>query len=298
MSDVVIAEGLTKHSSSRAVVDRFDLRVPRGSVHGLIGPNGCGKTTTLRLLLGLLHPDEGHSTVFGEDSKLLSADARRRIGYLSDDGFEIDDLPLPYLCRFVAAFRPTWDHDLAERLIERLDVPLGTEIGDLSKGEQRRAEIVLSLAFRPELLILDEPALGLDTDVRREFLDLILETARENGTTVLLTSHVLTDLERVIDRVTFMVDGRNELSGELDELKARSRRIRLPAAARHDVTPLHGEAHRHIDGDDLLVLVTDFDPVTPVELEAAGYEPSVEPLNLEELFLDLVRGRKKGPPQA
>lgn len=289
----VEVHGLTKRSGSRAIVNALDLTVPRGSVFGLIGPNGCGKTTTLRLLIGLLHPDEGSSRLLGEDSRTLSADARRRIAYLSSDGFEIDDLPLPFLFRFLAAHRPTWDPMLASRLVERLDVPGGSELGNMSKGERRRAELVLSLAFRPELVILDEPMLGLDTEVRRDFLDLILETAREEGTTILVTSHVLTDLERVVDRVAFQVDGRCALAGELDDLKGTCRRIVLPAAVRHDVGPIAGEASRRLEGEHLIVLVTQFDPISVIQLEAAGYSPEVELLNLEELFLEVARGRRR-----
>lgn len=294
----VVTEGLTKRSGSRAIVDELDLTVPRGSVFGLIGPNGCGKTTTLRLLIGLLHPDEGSSHLLGEDSRKLSGDARRRIAYLSSDGFEIDDLPLPFLFRFLAAHRPTWDPVLASKLAERLAVPGGSELGNMSKGERRRAELVLSLAFRPELVILDEPMLGLDTEVRRDFLDLILETAREEGTTILLTSHVLTDLERVVDRVAFQVDGRCFLAGELDDLKGTCRRIVLPADVRQDVGPIAGEQARRVKGEDLIVLVTEFDPISVVQLEAAGYSPDVQQLNLEELFLEVARAPRRKQERA
>ena len=286
---VVEAIQLRKQFGARDAVADVSLSVPDGSVFGLVGRNGAGKTTTIRLLLGLLRPDAGHSSIFGEDSLELSRPCRRRIGYLSEEPLPFDDLPLPGLLRYVSAFFETWDWAYSESLTERLDVPRDRTLKQMSRGERRRAELLLVLAQRPDLLILDDPWLGLDAAIRREFLVTALELARDEGKTVLFTSHVLSDVERIVDRIALLDKGVVRSGGTLDEVKARTKRLVLGVNGtdpRRVVVP--GEVSRSVDGDDLVVVTEAFTPALEEKLRATATRVEVTHLNLEEIFCELV----------
>jgi len=287
-NDVAVrAEGLTKRLGATDAVRDVSFDVHAGSVFGLIGRNGSGKTTTIRMLLGLLRPDAGRSSVFGEDSLELSAAARRRIGYLSEEEFPYDDLPVPELLEWLSAFFPAWDWDRAERWVKRFEVSRTKLLKEMSKGERRRAELILVLAQDPDLLVLDDPALGLDATVRRDFLSAALEMARDEGKTVLFTSHVLTDVERVVDTVAFLERGALRTCAPLDEVKARTKRLVLPGAAMADVV-VPGEVRRRTEGGDLVVVTEAFGPALEATLRARHPSLAVEDLNLEEIFVEVL----------
>jgi ABC-2 type transport system ATP-binding protein len=293
---VVAARGLGKKLGDTQAVNDLSFEVKAGSVFGLLGLNGSGKTTTIRLLLGLLAPDAGRSSVFGEDSLALSRATRRRIGYLSEKPFPLDDLPLPYLLRYVSAFFDRWDWARVEDLVRRLEVPQDRTLHDLSAGERRKAELALTLAPDPDLLVLDDPAVGLDVTVRREFLRAALEVARGEGKTVLFTSHVLTDVERVADTVGFIESGRMKLTADLDELKARTKRLILTLPPGHDGGAVHlpGEIARWREGRDL-VLVTGSYAEEEMERLSVRFGPAqVEDLNLEEIFCAVLGKPRPG----
>jgi ABC-2 type transport system ATP-binding protein len=290
----VRADGLRKRIRRTEAVKDVSFEVPFGSVFGLIGRNGAGKTTTIRLLLGLLRPDAGRSEVLGDDSLALSKGVRRRIGYLSEDSFPYDDLSLPRTLEFVSAFFPDWSWDLSERLMERLAVPSDTPLSALSAGERRKAELLLVLAQDPDLLILDDPAAGLDTVVRRDFLWAALEVARDEGKAVLFTSHVLTDVERVADTVAFLDQGTILFQTALDDLKAKTKRIVVGGAAqRGDPIAVPGEILRRSEKSDLVVVTTEFDPVATQALRASYGEVLVEDLNLEDIFVEVLGNAPK-----
>jgi len=285
----VRASGLKKRMGKTDAVVDVSFDVPFGSVFGLIGRNGAGKTTTIRMLLGLLRPDAGSSQVLGEESLSLSKAARLRIGYLSEESFPYDDLSLPRTLEFVSAFFPNWDWDLSERLMERFAVPNDTPLDALSAGERRKAELVLVLAQNPDLLILDDPAAGLDTLVRRDFLWAALDVARKEGKAVLFTSHVLTDVERVADTVAFLEEGRVRLISPLDDLKARMKRLVFEGHARDaDALVVPGEIARRKERRDLIVVTERFDERETEALRASWGDVVVEDLNLEEIFIEVL----------
>ncbi|MCK5943919.1 MAG: ABC transporter ATP-binding protein, partial [Planctomycetes bacterium] len=217
--------GLTKRYEETGpwAVDGLDLAVPRGSVFGLVGGNGSGKTTTLRTLLGLVRQDGGEAIVLGEDSRRLSKATRQRIGYLSEDEFPYDDIAIDDALQFVRGFFDEWDWDWVEHLIGHLGVDRRKRLDALSKGQRRIAELLLAVAPSPELLVLDDPAIGLDATVRRTVLWTLLEAEQERGATVLFSSHILQDVERVVDHVGVLQAGRLRVAGELDEVKERAR---------------------------------------------------------------------------
>jgi ABC-2 type transport system ATP-binding protein len=281
-------------------LDGLDLAVPRGSVFGLLGRNGSGKTTALRIALGLLRPDAGEVRTLGEDARSLSAEARRRIGYLSERSFEYDDLPLPDLFLFLSAFFPRWDHAYALRLVERMELPSDVSLAEMSLGTRRRAELCVALAPRPEFLILDDPWLGVDAAARRDFLAAALEAARDDGVTMLFTSHVLTDVERIADRIAIIDHGRLRWQGELDALKSSCKRLVVETPRGIDPAKLvvPGEIRRRPTGSASLVaaaevateiVTTAFTPAVLAALRAQGAAVEVEDLNLESAFVEMVR---------
>lgn len=290
-ADAVVIRGLTKRygSEDAYAVDGLDLTVPRGSVFGLVGGNGSGKTTTLRTLLGLVLQDGGEARVFGEDSRRLSKAVRKRIGYLSENEFPYDDVAIVDALQFVRGFFDEWDWDWVEHLVERLGVDQRKRLDDLSKGQRRLAEVLLAVAPSPELLVLDDPAIGLDPSVRRSVLWTLLEAVQERGTTVLFSSHILQDVERVVDHVGILQNGRMRIAGEIDEVKERVRRVVLPKDAAPDA--IDGELCREELGSEVAIVTGAWDDALAERYAGAT---TVDRLNLEEMFLSL-EGQEMAP---
>jgi ABC-2 type transport system ATP-binding protein len=198
-----------------------NLSVPRGVVFGLIGENGAGKTTLIRHILGLLRPQSGTVRVFGLDPTLDPVGVLSRLGTLSEER----DLPgwmrVEELIRYSKAFYPSWDNAYAEALRDAFELDPKARIRHLSRGQQARAGLLVALAFRPELLVLDEPSSGLDPVVRRDILGAIIRTITDDGRTVLFSSHLLDEVERVSDHVAMIDRGRIVVDGPLDSVKSR-----------------------------------------------------------------------------
>jgi ABC-2 type transport system ATP-binding protein len=221
VSDPVInVSNLTRRYGSKAALASVNLSLPRGAVYGLVGANGAGKTTLIKHILGLLRAESGTVRVFGLDPVADPVGVLSRIGYLSEE----NDLPgwmrVDELIRYSRAFYYAWDDAYAEELRQGFALDPAAKIKTLSKGQKARAGLLIALAYRPELLVLDEPSSGLDPIVRRDILGAVLRTIASEGRTVLFSSHLLDEVERVADHVTMISDGRIVLSGALDALKA------------------------------------------------------------------------------
>ena len=229
----VVVQDLSRQFGPRLALDGVSLRVPRGSVFGLVGENGAGKTTLIKHLLGLLRAEKGSVRVLGLDPVSSPAAVLSRVGYLAENR----DLPLwmrmHELLDYTAAFYPDWDATYAGKLREQFQLPAASRVKHLSRGELAKAGLLLALAHRPELLILDEPSSGLDPLVRRDILEAIIRTVAEEGRTVLFSSHLLDEIERVADHVAMMINGQIILSGSLDEIRASHRKFVL----RFNATP-------------------------------------------------------------
>jgi len=224
--------GLTKHFGRLVALDEVDLEVPTGIVFGYLGPNGAGKTTTIRLLMGLLRPTAGRAEILGLDSHVDRDELHRRIGYLPGEFVSYGDLTGEQYLRHLAALRGGVHWPDVQLLAERLDFDLDRRLGALSHGNRQKAGLVQAFMHEPDLLILDEPTLGLDPLVQREFLALVRE-AREAGRTVFLSSHILTEVEEVADVVGILRSGTLLVVEQVESLKAKAlRRIDLVFA--HD----------------------------------------------------------------
>ena len=197
----------------------LSLEVEKGQVVGLLGRNGAGKTTLLRLAMGMLEPQQGTVRVFGLDPRRQAVEVKRRVGYVSEEQILPPFLRVTQVIELHRGLFPSWDPALAERLKKRFDVPLNTKIKALSKGQARQVALLCAVAHRPELLLLDEPAGGLDPAARREFLETSIQLLNEEGTTILFSSHHMTDVERLADRIAMIHDGEVLIDTGLDDLR-------------------------------------------------------------------------------
>jgi len=227
---VIKLENISRRYGTKLALDHVSLEVPRGVVLGLVGANGAGKTTLIKHVLGLLRAKEGTARVFGLDPVAHPVEVLSRIGYLSEDR----DLPpwmsVEELLRYSPAFYPHWDSAYAESLREQFHLASSARIRTLSKGELAKAGLLVALAHRPELLVLDEPSSGLDPIVRRELLEAVVRSVVSEGRTVLFSSHLLDEIARVSDCVAMVVQGRLVLDGSLQRILESHRRlvVRLP----------------------------------------------------------------------
>ncbi len=219
MDAVIAVSDLTRRFGGKTALDAVSLAVPRGGVYGLVGANGAGKTTLIKHILGLLRAESGSVRVFGRDPVDDPVGVLSRIGYLSEE----NDLPgwmrVDELIRYSRAFYPAWDDAYAEELRGAFALDLAAKVKSLSKGQKARTGLLIALAYRPELLVLDEPSSGLDPIVRRDILGAVIRTIADEGRTVLFSSHLLEEVEQVADHVTMISAGRIVLSAPLDEIK-------------------------------------------------------------------------------
>lgn len=224
---IVEIRRLTRKFGAMTALDDVSLVIPRGGVFGLIGGNGAGKTTLIKHILGLLKAESGTVRVFGLDPVQNPVGTLGRIGYLSEDRDLPDWMSVRELMRYTQAFFPTWDETYGEQLREMFDLDPKAKIKTLSRGQRARAGLLIALAHRPELLVLDEPSSGLDPVVRRDILGAIIRTIADEGRTVLFSSHLLDEVERVADAVTIIHKGRLILASSMDEIKETHRRVTL-----------------------------------------------------------------------
>jgi ABC-2 type transport system ATP-binding protein len=222
---VIEIKNLSRRYAAKQALEEVSLVVPRGGVLGLVGANGAGKTTLIKHILGLLRAQAGTVSVFGLDPVSQAVAVLGRLGYLSEDR----DLPpwitVGELLRYSRAFYPNWDAGYAESLRGQFQLNPKSRIRTLSKGELAKAGLLVALAHRPELLVLDEPSSGLDPVVRKEILEAIVRAVGEEGRTVLFSSHLLDEIARVSDRVAMLSHGRLVLAGDLQDVVEAHRRF-------------------------------------------------------------------------
>ena len=220
---VITVSELTRRFGATTALASVSLSLPRGAVYGLVGANGAGKTTLIKHILGLLKAQRGSVRVFGLDPVADPVGVLSRIGYLSEER----DLPgwmrVDELIRYSRAFYPAWDDAYAEELRQTFALDATANVGNLSKGQKAQLGLLLALAYRPELLVLDEPSSGLDPVVRRDIVEAIVRTIAHEGRTVLFSSHLLDEVERVADHVTMMNEGKIVLSAPLAAIKESHR---------------------------------------------------------------------------
>lgn len=283
---------LAKRFDAKDVLRGIDLTIEPGTVLGVLGANGCGKTTLIKCALGLLRPTSGEATVFGENSWDLPAAVKERLGYVPQEVTSYPWMRVRQVIRYTAAFYRKWDQPFVDELCRRWHVPLEDRVGSLSTGQLQTVGIVLALGHRPEFLVLDEPVASLDPSARRQFLRTLMETLENERQTILFSTHITSDLERVAQRVVILSDGNIRFNGELDELKDRVKRLRI--TARHALPAsfaVPGALRCEVAGSHATVSVADFDERMVASMrEQWDADVSVNDLNLEEIFVEMHDG--------
>jgi len=283
---------VTRRFGERTALDRLDLQVEPGTVLGLVGRNGAGKTTSLRLALGLLFPDGGSVRVLGLDPAARPIEVRTRVSLLSEETQLYPWMTVGEILEFGARLHPRWDAKLERRLVERLELDRRPPVRTLSRGTKAKVALVLAVACRPELLLLDDPTAGLDPLVRREVLEGVLESLPADGGAVIYASHLIHDVERVADRVAFLDHGRLRLEGPLETLKLEVRRVRAVFEARTpDRVELPGQIDVLRDGRVLQVVARATAEDLNGGVRALGAaEVEIQSLSLEEIVVACLRG--------
>lgn len=213
-------QGLSKQMSGFAL-EQVSFSVPRGYITGLIGPNGAGKSTLIKMLMGMVAPDQGSITIHGERAGIAGAAYRANIGYVSDENIYYDCLSLGQMKEIFKSFYPRWDERQFKEYLDRFELPVKKKIKDCSKGMKTKFALALALSHHPDLLIMDEPTAGLDPVFRRELLDLLAEFIQDEKRTVLFSTHLTTDLDKVADYITFIHRGKLVFSETKDEILER-----------------------------------------------------------------------------
>src|SRR6187397_2222570 len=234
----IAVDRLTRRFGPKLALDGVSLRVPRGGVFGLVGANGAGKTTLIKHLLGLLRAQSGSVRVFDRDPVRDPVGVLSRVGYLSEERELPEWMRVDELMQYTQAYHPTWDAAYARELLDTFALDPSKKIKELSKGMRAQAGLIAAVAHRPELLILDEPSSGLDVAVRRDILDAIVRTVADDGRTVIFSSHLLDEVERMSDHVTMMDHGRVTLSGVLDDVRRGYQRSHVRFAEPFEQPPV------------------------------------------------------------
>jgi ABC-2 type transport system ATP-binding protein len=274
---VLEAEGLGKRYGRRWALSDCTLTIPSGHVVGLVGPNGAGKSTLLNLAVGLLAPTRGSLRVYGNEPA-KDADQLARVGFVAQDTPTYAGLSVADHLKLGARMNPKWDNALGEDRIKRLGLDLHQKAGKLSGGQRAQLALTLAIAKRPEILILDEPVASLDPLARREFLQILMETVAEHDVSVVLSSHLVADIERVCDYLVVLVSSRVRLTGELEDLLASHHRLIGPRSeSEASIENQYVIEASHTDRQSTLLVRSDGPVLDPAW--------TIEPVSLEDLVL-------------
>ena len=294
MAELAVSlRGIVKRYGGRTALDGLDLRVEKGSFHALLGPNGSGKTTTLRMIMGFIRPDSGQGTVLGYSfgPGFPPVDLKARIGYVPERFSLYESMTAGEILEFARDTNPRWDVEAEKRYVDLFGLRLDASVKHMSLGVRAQLALALAMGAKPELLILDEPTRGLDTLQRFRYLRALVEDCAEEGRTVLLSSHDLYQIERIADHVTILREGKAVVSGPVDEVKEREKRVRVAGDVAPDVlAALPGVRKISRERGLTLLHVTGDLKSFASALKATQGVTSFEILdqNLEEIFLSYV----------
>ncbi|HEX8283049.1 MAG TPA: ABC transporter ATP-binding protein [Pyrinomonadaceae bacterium] len=276
-------------------VKGVSLRVPKGTVFGLLGVNGAGKSTVIKMIMGHLRPTRGVVNILGRGLDADLIEIRKRVAYVSENRYLYEWMTVEESVRFTRSFHETWDDKKAADLLKRFSLPAEKKVRQLSRGNRARLCLLLALSFNPELIVLDEPTSGLDPIVRRDFIENIVSEIAEEGKTVLFSSHIVDEVERVADYVGIMDEGELLLVSTLDDIKSSYKRVRYATnGTRPEVAGVPGvvmvENGRH---EQVLTVKSWGDETLDALGERGVRNPEVLPISLEDIFVNSVRAERE-----
>lgn len=291
---IIDFKDVSKKFGKQSALNKLNMAIPEGCIYGLVGRNGAGKSTSLRMIMNMLQPDSGSIQVMGYAPHELPLALRQQIGYSSDSLPLIPWLKVGQLLQDNGAFYPGWDPEYVTLWLRRLSLDSNKRIFSLSRGERQKLAFLMAIGHRPRLLILDEPAGGLDPVVRQEFLESLIELLNETGTTIVLSSHQLHELERIAEYIGLIEDGQMYLETELESLRARMRRVILMGIEIKPESPLDQvalvDAIRRPGYMELIYSQWDEHKAHQLAQQFPRASMDVQPLNLEEIFIFLQKG--------
>lgn len=296
MEAAIVASNLScRYGSTEAVTD-LTLQVESGTIYALLGPNGAGKTSTLRMLMNIVPPTSGTATVLGADSRRLGPEQFATIGYVSENQRIPRWMTVNQLMAFCKPLYPSWDDGLCQALLNQFDLPRDVQISRLSRGMRVKAALVSSLAYRPRLLVLDEPFSGLDPVVRDDLVRGVLELAGEERWTVVISSHDLDEVERLVDVVGFLDGGRLVLNESFEDLHDRFRRIDVTTGQWPSPIQIPESWISVQTAGRVVRLIESRYVEAETERHIAALAPDavvdVQPMTLREIFIALVRHKR------
>ena len=294
MADSAIRiEGLHFSYGKKHVLKGVDLEVPKGSIFGFLGRNGAGKTTTIKTLLGLQKPQAGRCLVGGLDSVTETLEVRRRIGFMAEDQQMYGWMTVSRIIKWVAGFYPNWDYKFSDELAEVLMLPKDVKVKTLSKGQNSSLALLLALGHRPDIVILDDPTLGLDPIARKDFLRHVIDLLQSNGVTVFFSSHLLYEIEPVADHVAILHDGVIIKACKTEQLRESVRKFALTPAPGANFSEMPGILDALKVGDNVSIAIEDCDSDKRARLKEMSANGMTETaLNLDEIFEAYVIGNR------
>jgi len=287
----ILVRNVSRAFDGSPVVHDLSFSVKPGSIYGFLGRNGSGKTTTLRMLAGLIKPHAGDVRIMGNDPFTIGAEERQWLGYMSEKAVIPAYTKVGRVLQLGRELYPAWDAALAESLLAKYDLSPKKRFMSLSQGNQRLLSFIMAIAPRPKVLLLDEPAANLDVVARREILDDILDLIRDCGCTVLFSTHILSDVERVADEIGILTRGSLRVSETLDSLKDSIRQVRFFEFENGMPTEDIPESFRTVRSKDEITITLRTNPLTTPELLAKRWscQQETRALSLEDIFVELSR---------
>jgi ABC-2 type transport system ATP-binding protein len=290
----IVTDRLTKYYGGTRVVNGLNLTIKEGSVYALLGRNGAGKSTTIKMLMGLVHPDFGSATVLGEAAHQMSPETRAQISWVGEGHPLYKWMTIDGAIRFAKPFYPVWHDDLVEQVIDHFKLPRKRRLYRLSNGQRAQVSLALAVASDPKLLILDDPTIGLDTVVRRDFLESMIQIIQQKGRTIVFSSHILSDVDRVADHIGIMLDGVLRVDAPTERFRDALRKVVVELSGPLPKPPeCPGLASWHQNGNRLELVFVDFGETHQSYVDSLlPSSQDILELNLEDAFVEYTRGSR------
>ncbi len=298
MADAIVTDRLTKYFGGQRVVNGLNLRIAAGSVYALLGRNGAGKSTTIRMLLGLLRPDFGSAHLLGEDVETMTPAIRSQIAWVGEGHPLYRWMTVGGAIRFVRPFHESWNNDFVEQVLDHFDISQKKRLYNLSNGQKAQVSLALAVASDPKLLILDDPTIGLDAVVRRDFLESMIQMIQQQGRTILFSSHILSDVDRVADHIGIMSAGVLRVNCPADKFRDALRKVVVEIDEPLKAPPdFPGLVSSYTSGKRLELVIVNYGEAQREYIDSLSPRSvDVLELNLEDAFVEYTRGRKGALP--